>query len=191
MKSWKRWVVSRSTNAARHRRIHPGVQGMWTSDDPHFEGKYVSSRHLVPAQARAEAASSVWGAARADRQSGGQRRCAMGGIPSATIRLSGRDAGGVAERHGSTTAHCGAGPGAILTRSDIYRSHDYRITGADTSEDRARFTGSGEQIAGDFEIRGHGRQLPGAGHRPTQRRRESGGTLGHLEDFTTQVAARV
>ena len=49
---------------------------------------------------------------------------------------------------------CGArqsGPGRNPDEIQIiYRSHDYRITGTDTSDGRTRFTGSGEQIAGDI-----------------------------------------
>ena len=74
----------------------------------------------------------------------------------------------------------------------IYRSHDYRITGADTSSERTRFTGSSEQIAGD--IRQY--QDMGVGYLVLDIARLSGDgnleeTLGHLEDFTTQVAAKV
>ena len=168
---------------------------LWTSDDPSFEGEYVNFSDIWflpkpvqkphppfwvggesrPAIRRAATLCDGWypiGNNPRPSPWGHPRRCrtawvACVGPPSA--------------------------PDVIPTKS---RSSTAPTTTAlpdpDTSPDRARFTGSSEQIAGD--IRQY--QDMGVSYLVLDIARLSADgnleeTLGHLEDFTTQVASRV
>ena len=167
---------------------------LWTSDDPKFEGKYVSFSDIWflpkpiqkphppfwvggesrPAIRRAATLCDGWYPI-------GNNPAFPVGTPEALQASMGR-LRGVAER-------AGRNPDEIQI---IYRSHDYRITGTDVSADRTKFTGSGEQIAGDirqYEEMGVSYLVLDIARLSADGNLEE--TLGHLEDFTTQVAARV
>ena len=167
---------------------------LWTSDDPTFEGKYVSF-------------SDIWFLPKPVQKPhppfwvGGESRPAIrraatlcdgwypiGNNPAFPVGTPEALQNGMA-RLRRTAERAGRNPDEIQI---IYRSHDYRITGTDTSEDRTRFTGSGEQIAGDirqYEEMGVSYLVLDIARLSADGNLEE--TLGYLEDFTTQVAARV
>ena len=167
---------------------------LWTSDDPTFEGEYVSF-------------SDIWFLPKPVQKPhppfwvGGESRPAIrraatlcdgwypiGNNPAFPVGTPEALQNGM-ERLRRTAERAGRNPDEIQI---IYRSHDYRITGADTSHDRTRFTGSGEQIAGDireYEDMGVSYLVLDIARLSADGNLEE--TLGHLEDFTTQVAARV
>ena len=167
---------------------------LWTSDNPTFEGKYVSFSDInfLPKPVQ-KPHPPLW--------VGGESRPAIrraatlcdgwypiGNNPSFPVGTPDALQQGM-DRLRRTAERAGRNPEEIQI---IYRSHDYRITGADTSSERTRFTGSSEQIAGD--IRQY--QDMGVSYLVLDIARLSGDgnleeTLGHLEDFTTQVAAKV
>jgi len=167
---------------------------LWTSDDPTFEGEYVSF-------------SDIWFLPKPVQKPhppfwvGGESRPAIrraatlcdgwypiGNNPAFPVGTPETLQNGMA-RLRRTAERAGRNPDEIQI---IYRSHDYHITGTDTSDDRTRFTGSGEQIAGDireYEDMGVSYLVLDIARLSADGNLEE--TLGHLEDFTTQVAAQV
>ena len=167
---------------------------LWTSDDPHFEGKYVSF-------------SDIWFLPKPVQKPhppfwvGGESRPAIrraatlcdgwypiGNNPAFPVGTPEALQNGM-ERLRRTAERVGRNPDEIQI---IYRSHDYRITGTDTGSNRTRFTGSGEQIAGDirqYEDMGVSYLVLDIARLSADGNLEE--TLGHLEDFTTQVVAKV
>ena len=167
---------------------------LWTSDDPTFEGQYVSF-------------SDIWFLPKPVQKPhppfwvGGESRPAIrraatlcdgwypiGNNPAFPVGTPEALENSIGRLH-RTAERAGRNPDEIQI---IYRSHDYRITGTDTGADRARFTGSGEQIAGDirqYEEMGVSYLVLDIARLSADGNLEE--TLGHLEDFTTQVVARV
>ena len=167
---------------------------LWTSDNPTFDGKYVSF-------------SDIWFLPKPVQKPhppfwvGGESRPAIrraatlcdgwypiGNNPAFPVGTPEALQDGMA-RLRRTAERAGRNPDEIQI---IYRSHDYRITGTDTASDRRRFTGSSEQIAGDIREYGD----IGVSYLVLDIARLSADgnleeTLGHLEDFATQVAAKV
>ena len=167
---------------------------LWTADNPTFEGKYVSFSDIwflpKPVQ-KPHPPFWVGGESRP-----AIRRAAMlcdgwypiGNNPAFPVGTPEALQNGM-ERLRRTAERAGRNPDEIQI---IYRSHDYRITGTDTSDDRRRFTGSSEQIAGDireYEDMGVSYLVLDIARLSADGNMEE--TLGHLEDFTTQVAAKV
>ena len=167
---------------------------LWTADNPTFEGKYVSF-------------SDIWFLPKPVQQphpplwAGGESRPAIrraatlcdgwypiGNNPAFPVGTPEALQSGM-NRLRRTAEAAGRNPDEIQI---IYRSHDYRITGVDTGSERVRFTGSGDQIAGDirqYEDMGISYLVLDIARLSADGNLEE--TLGHLEDFTTQVSAKV
>ncbi len=167
---------------------------LWTSDNPTFEGKYVSFADIdfLPKPAQ-KPHPPLW--------VGGESRPAIrraatlcdgwypiGNNPAYPVGTPEALQHSIGRLH-RTAENAGRNPDEI---SIIYRTHDYRLTGTDAGSDRIPFTGGSEQIAGDI------RQYADMGISylvlDIARLSADGSleeTLGHLEDFTTQVAAKV
>jgi probable F420-dependent oxidoreductase len=167
---------------------------LWTSDNPTFEGKYVSFSdiHFQPKPVQ-KPHPPLW--------VGGESRPAIrraatlcdgwypiGNNPAFPVGTPEALQASIG-RLRSTAERAGRNPDEIQI---IYRTNDYRMTGTDTSSDRIPFTGNSEQIAGDI----HQYEDMGVSHMVLDLAWITAGgnleeSLGHLEDFATQVAAKV
>lgn len=124
---------------------------LWTSDAPHFEGKYVSfdNIHFLPKPVQ-KPHPPIW--------VGGESRPALrrtaeladgwyplGSNPTFPMGTPEQLAAGL-ERLASYARRFGRDPSEIET---IYRTHQFELTGSAAGSDRPSFIGSAEQIADD------------------------------------------
>ena len=125
---------------------------LWTSDDPHFEGKYVSfdDIHFLPKPAQ-KPHPPIW--------VGGESRPALrrtaeladgwyplGSNPTFPMGTPEQLAAGM-ERLASYARRFGRDPSEIEI---IYRTHQFELTDSPAGGDRLPFVGNAEQVAGDI-----------------------------------------
>ena len=125
---------------------------LWTSDDPHFEGKYVSfdDIHFLPKPAQ-RPHPPIW--------VGGESRPALrrtaeladgwyplGSNPTFPMGTPEQLAAGM-ERLASYARRFGRDPSEIEI---IYRTHQFELTDSPVGGDRLPFVGNAEQVAGDI-----------------------------------------
>ena len=125
---------------------------LWTSDDPHFEGKYVSfdDIHFLPKPAQ-KPHPPIW--------VGGESRPALrrtaeladgwyplGSNPTFPMGTPEQLAAGM-ERLASYARRFGRDPSEIEI---IYRTHQFELTDSPVGGDRLPFVGNAEQVAGDI-----------------------------------------
>ena len=125
---------------------------LWTSDDPHFEGKYVSFDNIsfLPKPVQ-KPHPPIW--------VGGESRPALrrtaeladgwyplGSNPTFPMGTPQQLAAGL-ERLATYAHRFGRDPSEIET---IYRTHQFDLTTAPAASDRLPFVGNAEQVAGDI-----------------------------------------
>lgn len=125
---------------------------LWTSDDPHFEGKYVSfdNIHFLPKPVQ-KPHPPIW--------VGGESRPALrrtaeladgwyplGSNPTFPMGTPEQLAAGL-ERLASYARRFDRDPSEIET---IYRTHQFELTGDAAGSDRLPFVGNAEQLASDI-----------------------------------------
>ena len=162
---------------------------LWTSDEPSFDGKYCrfSNVTFLPKPAQ-KPHPPIWIGGESPRA---LRRAAelgngwspIGSNPQFPLHRPEQfqaAIGRLAER----CRRAGREPSEVEI---IYRTHQYRLEdGPNTSSDRAQFTGSAEQIAGDI----HRYEEMGVGTVTVDFARLSGSIsemLHHMEEFATRV----
>ena len=125
---------------------------LWTSDDPHFEGRYVSFDNIqfLPKPVQ-KPHPPIW--------VGGESRPALrrtaeladgwyplGSNPTFPMGTPEQLAAGL-ERLAVYARRFGREPSDIET---IYRTHQFELTGSAAGSDRLSFVGNAEQVAGDI-----------------------------------------
>ncbi len=161
---------------------------LWTSDDPTFDGKYLSFSDITflpkPVQ---QPHPPIWvgGESRAAIRRAGQQGDAwypIGSNPQFPMEEPEQLAVGM-RRLAAQAERAGRDPAEVAV---VFRTHDYRLEREGISGDRRYFSGSVEQIAGDihtYEELGVSGLVIDLGRIS----RDVDDVLGHLEDLATRV----